>query len=209
MEFRSKRIAVAARPSPEVALYFENCYCLHGEFESSMFGGAIEALSPKRKEIPQGFLLDVRDLGLSSTHDRGFVVERSLQILRTQLELALDHSAAIARVLDHLSKYDAGSVVVSEDVNEAYAELAEQGYFSWKEWSEALSSELAEAARQGELDDGSRYYEHWLAALETLSAAKGIVALPSLAARKEEWLRAYARTPHGEPVRLGDVKSGR
>ena len=42
------------------------------------------------------------------------------------------------------------------------------GCFTWSEWSAALADELAEASRRGEPDDGSRYYHHWLAALERL-----------------------------------------
>ncbi|HEY4472656.1 MAG TPA: hypothetical protein VGN21_15875, partial [Stellaceae bacterium] len=51
-----------------------------------------------------------------------------------------------------------------------------------------------------EPDDGSRYYHHWLAALERLVAAKNLVGSPSLLARKEEWAAAYRRAPHGSPV---------
>ena len=52
--------------------------------------------------------------------------------------------------------------------------LSEQGYFTWKEWAAALAAELKAAADRGEPDDGSRYYHHWLAALERLVTAKGL-----------------------------------
>lgn len=80
--------------------------------------------------------------------------------------------------------------------------LSEAGLFTWGEWSAALAEELAAASRRGDPDDGSRYYQHWLAALERLVAAKNLVAAPSLVARKEEWAEAYHRTPHGSPVTL-------
>ena len=80
--------------------------------------------------------------------------------------------------------------------------LSEAGLFSWSEWSAALAEELAAASRRGEPDDGSRYYRHWLAALERLVAAKNLVAAPSLLARIAEWVEAYRRTPHGTPVAL-------
>jgi nitrile hydratase accessory protein len=83
--------------------------------------------------------------------------------------------------------------------------LSETGHFSWSEWSAALAAELAAASRRGETDDGSRYYYHWLAALERLVKAKRLVALPSLLARKEEWAKAYRRTPHGSTVALDAV----
>lgn len=80
--------------------------------------------------------------------------------------------------------------------------LSQAGLFTWAEWSAALAAELAEANRRGEPDDGSRYYHHWLAALEGLVAAKNLVLPPALLARKEEWAQAYRHTPHGEPVTL-------
>jgi len=80
--------------------------------------------------------------------------------------------------------------------------LSAQGCFSWHEWSNALGEELAAAAARGTPDDGSHYYEHWLAALEKLVAAKGISDPTSLARRKEEWEAAYRATPHGQPVEL-------
>jgi nitrile hydratase accessory protein len=80
--------------------------------------------------------------------------------------------------------------------------LSQAGLFTWAEWSAELAAELAEASRRGEPDDGSRYYHHWLAALERLAAAKDLVLPPALLDRKEEWAQAYRRTPHGEPVTL-------
>ena len=50
--------------------------------------------------------------------------------------------------------------------------LSELGHFTWKEWAAALAKELKSAADRGEPDDGSRYYEHWLAALERLVTVK-------------------------------------
>jgi nitrile hydratase accessory protein len=80
--------------------------------------------------------------------------------------------------------------------------LSEAGFFTWSEWSAALAAELAEASRRGDVDDGSRYYEYWLAALERLVTAKDLVAQLSLLTRKKEWAEAYRRTPHGSPVTL-------
>ena len=76
--------------------------------------------------------------------------------------------------------------------------LSEQGYFTWKEWADALAAELKSA----EPDDGSRYYQHWLAALERLVTAKGLTTPADMHARKEAWADAYRHTPHGKPVVL-------
>jgi nitrile hydratase accessory protein len=80
--------------------------------------------------------------------------------------------------------------------------LSAQGYFTWKEWAAALADELKSAADRGEQDDGSRYYEHWLAALEGLVAAKGLTGRNEMLARKNAWAEAYRHTPHGKPVVL-------
>jgi nitrile hydratase accessory protein len=80
--------------------------------------------------------------------------------------------------------------------------LSDRGYFTWKEWAAALADELQLAANRGEPDDGSRYYEHWLAALERLVTVKGLADPTVLLARKEAWAAAYRNTPHGQPVEL-------
>lgn len=80
--------------------------------------------------------------------------------------------------------------------------LSEQGHFTWKEWAAALTDELRAAAERGEPDDGSRYYHHWVAALEELVTGKGLTDSPALANRKEAWADAYRHTPHGQPVVL-------
>jgi nitrile hydratase accessory protein len=80
--------------------------------------------------------------------------------------------------------------------------LSAQGHFTWKEWAGALADELKAAAGRGEPDDGSHYYEHWLATLERLLNAKGLTDPAALLARKEAWAEAYRRTPHGKPVEL-------
>jgi nitrile hydratase accessory protein len=76
--------------------------------------------------------------------------------------------------------------------------LHEAGAFSWPEWAEALAAELA----KDPADDGSRYYEHWVAALERLSSGRNLTAPSELSTRKEAWKMAYLRTPHGQPVDL-------
>jgi len=80
--------------------------------------------------------------------------------------------------------------------------LHQRGCFTWKEWASYLADEIAAAKARGEADDGTRYYEHWLAALEKIVAAKGLVSAPELATRKVEWDQAARATPHGQPITL-------
>jgi nitrile hydratase accessory protein len=86
--------------------------------------------------------------------------------------------------------------------------LSEQGHFTWKEWAAALAEELKSAANSGEPDDGSRYYQHWLAALERMVTAKGLSDPAALLERKEAWAEAYRHTPHGKPIELGADSAG-
>jgi len=107
--------------------------------------------------------------------------------------------------LPQLSRDDGGPVFAEPWQAQAFAlavKLSDQGYFTWKEWSAALADELKAVTNRGEPDDGSHYYEHWLAALERLVIAKGLSNRPALLARKEAWAEAYRRTPHGKPVEL-------
>jgi nitrile hydratase accessory protein len=80
--------------------------------------------------------------------------------------------------------------------------LSEAGHFTWKELAATLAAELKAAADRGEPDDGSRYYEHWLSALEQLVTSKGLTEPAALLERKEAWADAYRHTPHGKPVEL-------
>jgi nitrile hydratase accessory protein len=80
--------------------------------------------------------------------------------------------------------------------------LSADGHFTWKEWAAALAAELAAAAQRGEPDDGSRYYHHWVAALERLVTERGLAGSAALDARKHAWAEAYRNTPHGQPVEL-------
>ena len=107
---------------------------------------------------------------------------------------------------------DEGGPVFSEPWQaQAFAlavRLSAQGHFTWKEWADALAAELKAAAGRGEPDDGSRYYHHWLAALEGLAGSKGLTNSESLLERKEAWADAYRHTPHGKPVELAKRSGG-
>ena len=81
--------------------------------------------------------------------------------------------------------------------------LHARGAFTWKEWSAALGRRIAAGTAGGDGgDDGSRYYEHWLAALEQLATEKRLTSGAELAARKAAWKAAAEATPHGEPIAL-------
>lgn len=101
---------------------------------------------------------------------------------------------------------DEGGPVFSEPwQGQAFAlavKLSELGHFTWNEWAATLADELRAAAARGEPDDGSRYYDCWLVALERLVLAKELTDPSTLSARKEAWAEAFRRTPHGVPVEL-------
>ena len=107
--------------------------------------------------------------------------------------------------LPSLPRDAAGPVFAEPWQAQAFAiavRLSAQGYFTWKEWASALADELKGATDRGEPDDGSRYYEHWLAALERLVTLKNLSNPAEMHARKEAWADAYRHTPHGKPVEL-------
>ena len=116
-----------------------------------------------------------------------------------------DSTSQKLAALPALPRDEGGPVFAEPWQAQAFAlavKLSEQGHFTWKEWAAALAAELKSAAARGEPDDGSHYYEHWLAALERLVAAKGLSSTAALLARKEAWAKAYRHTPHGKPVEL-------
>ncbi len=108
--------------------------------------------------------------------------------------------------LPRLPRDEGGPVFAEPWQAQAFAlavKLSEAGHFTWKEWAAALADELKAAEARGEPDDGSHYYEHWLATLERLVMAKGLTDADALSERKEAWADAYRHTPHGMPVELG------
>ena len=80
--------------------------------------------------------------------------------------------------------------------------LHRQGLFTWPEWAAALAVQIKRAQRAGDADLGDTYYHHWLAALETLVAAKGASSATELARYRDAWDHAADRTPHGRPIEL-------
>ncbi len=107
--------------------------------------------------------------------------------------------------LPRLPRDEGGPVFAEPWQAQAFAlavRLSAQGHFTWKEWAKTLAEELKAAADRGEPDDGSRYYEYWLSALERLVTSKRLADDAELLTRKEEWADAYRHTPHGKPVLL-------
>jgi nitrile hydratase accessory protein len=108
-------------------------------------------------------------------------------------------------VLPQIPRDESGPVFAEPWQAQAFAlavKLSEQGYFTWKEWAAALADEIKAASARGEVDDGTHYYDYWLAALERLVTQRGLTDAGALAERKEAWADAYRHTPHGKPVEL-------
>lgn len=80
--------------------------------------------------------------------------------------------------------------------------LVEAGIVTPAEWAEALGEAIKDAQAAGDPDDGTTYYRHVLNALAALLERKGLVSGDMLKARTEDWARAFATTPHGQPVVL-------
>lgn len=110
--------------------------------------------------------------------------------------------------------------------------LHQRGLFTWGEWAQALGAQIAGATSPQFADGGSAgaggtqaadmsgpsgtlpvwpdadavdktpYYQHWLAALETLVAAKGASSPDELTRFQRAWQHAAQRTPHGQSIDL-------
>jgi nitrile hydratase accessory protein len=80
--------------------------------------------------------------------------------------------------------------------------LHERGLFTWREWADALATQIDAAQAAGDADRGDTYYHHWLAALETLVARKGAGSVDELSRTARAWDHAADRTPHGRPIEL-------
>ncbi|MCJ7993282.1 nitrile hydratase accessory protein [Rhizobium cremeum] len=102
-----------------------------------------------------------------------------------------------------LPKSSEGDPVFAEPWNaQAFAitvHLYERGLFSWGEWAEALSAELHKPDRA---EDGSDYFDGWVAALTGLLVSKGLADAETVLALQESWKRAAEATPHGSPILL-------
>ena len=73
---------------------------------------------------------------------------------------------------------------------------------TWPEWAAILAEEIKRAQAAGDPDTGETYYRHWLNALESVVAAKGVTDAQTLARYRNAWDRAAERTPHGTPIEL-------
>ena len=75
--------------------------------------------------------------------------------------------------------------------------LNESGVYAWRDFSQGLATEIAAAERNRE---PARYYERWLATLERLAIAKGLVTPEELEVRTAE----YAAGVHDDHHDHGD-----
>jgi nitrile hydratase accessory protein len=80
--------------------------------------------------------------------------------------------------------------------------LHQKGLFTRVEWAQALAGQIKAAQDAGDADLGDTYYQHWLAALEALVAAKGLSSAAELERYQQAWDHAADRTPHGQPIEL-------
>jgi nitrile hydratase accessory protein len=75
--------------------------------------------------------------------------------------------------------------------------LHERGLFSWSEWAENLSGQLH---KPGRAEDGSDYFDCWVAALSAILVSRGVADADTILALQQSWQRAAEATPHGKPI---------
>jgi nitrile hydratase accessory protein len=88
-------------------------------------------------------------------------------------------------------------------------ELSKQGRFSWDEWVTTFSSEINTNPQRAGETVNEAYYRQWLSALETIILSRNLCTSEEIVAREEDWRRAYANTPHGEPIELAAAYSAK
>jgi nitrile hydratase accessory protein len=76
--------------------------------------------------------------------------------------------------------------------------LHQAGLFRWPDWAATLGRHIAAAHD----DDGRRYYEHWLAALEEMIERCQLGQAEELSRLRQAWQDAAHRTPHGQAIEL-------
>jgi nitrile hydratase accessory protein len=79
--------------------------------------------------------------------------------------------------------------------------LHERGLFAWREWADCLSAELH---KPGRAEDGSDYFDCWVAALSGLLVSRGIADAGAVLGLQQSWQRAAEATPHGKPIVLAN-----
>ncbi|MGZ5187709.1 MAG: nitrile hydratase accessory protein [Caldimonas sp.] len=112
---------------------------------------------------------------------------------------------ALPGELPHLPRDEDGPLFREPWQAQAFAmalALHERGLYTWLEWAAALAAQIEAAQAAGDPDLGDTYYRHWLAALESLVAAKQAGSAAELARLRVAWNHAADRTPHGQPIVL-------
>ncbi|MBD9455123.1 nitrile hydratase accessory protein [Rhizobium sp. RHZ02] len=79
--------------------------------------------------------------------------------------------------------------------------LHERGLFTWNEWAETLSRELHQPGRA---EDGSDYFDCWVAALSAILVKLGVADADMILDLQKSWQRAAEATPHGKPIELAN-----
>ncbi len=85
-------------------------------------------------------------------------------------------------------------------------EMRVAGYFTAKDWANALGANLRDAQSLETPDTPATYYSAALAALEKLVTENTDLKAGDLTIRQSDWADAYRRTPHGKPVKLSVEK---
>jgi len=79
--------------------------------------------------------------------------------------------------------------------------LHERGLFTWSEWAKTLSRELHQPGRA---EDGSDYFDCWVAALSAILVKLGVADADMILDLQKSWQRAAEATPHGKPIELAN-----
>ena len=122
---------------------------------------------------------------------------------------------SVRRAIDSCANPGAGSLPLGMDGEPVFAEpwqaqafastvvLSQKGLFSWKQWVEVFSAEIAARPQMAGESASDAYFRQWLTALESLLGSLGVASNEDIDDTKEHWRRSYINTPHGDPVEFG------
>lgn len=80
--------------------------------------------------------------------------------------------------------------------------LSRSGLFTWREWVECFSSEIALMPQSDGEDFDTAYYRQWMSAFEAMLDQKQILMRDVIGNAQEDWRLSYLNTVHGKPVQF-------
>ena len=80
--------------------------------------------------------------------------------------------------------------------------LTRRQLFTWTEWVDEFSAEIASSPRRDDETVTESYYRQWLTTVNRMIDRHVGLSADIVDERQEQWRLAYLGTPHGQPIEL-------